>query len=848
MYLKQNTKGSKMKKTLFLVLVGLFYFSFAQLHAETNEDISIGKRVSFDSEVYGNERELMISLPEEYDETKTYPVLYVLYPQYSFERVYSAARDLGGSNGIPEMIIVGICDDGSRGEVFPFKITRNPENKAVGKKFLKSIKNEVIPYIEKEYKTDSERIVAGFSNTGMFATYILNTDPDLFSSYILSSPMLGYENNYVLNQTTELFKATETLNKKVYIVYGENDYTSVMNTMPSLRKLLENNAPKGLKWKMEELEGEGHVPYTDVYRGIEFIFEDVEEIQQTQTVFTLIRDGKIVEVKDLVKKNPSIVDSTSAGYTPLIFAVYYRNLDIADLLLKNKADVNYQNPATKIDALNMSLRHRDLSLIKKLVKNGANINAQNDKKETALHISVSNKYNEISKYLINAGADLNIVDENDKTALVTAIESNIKEMADLILAKGAEFPEDKQEINKLLHISLANGQINISEALLSNCSDFTSKDDKERSFLHNAVIGGDFASAKKLVEKGADINAIDSLNKTALHYSIMHNNKELTKLLIDEVTDINAVDNTGRTATNIAQDWANKDILDYLKSKGGKLSKERVVKFDGEGKAEIKVTYIANMGYMISSADKTVLVDALFEKGFNSYLTPSKQIVNKLNKQQKPFNSVDIMLITHDHGDHFSPEMVAEYMSNSDKLNVICNSKTSERLKIALEDKADTSRVKEIMPDLYKTISTKASGIDVKAFRLRHADGNGTSENLGYLFNLEGMNIFIGGDACGNAWEGTLVSGEKEYDLSGIKNSTIDLAIINRGFLWGDDSPGIEILKKHIKPKHIILGHFSIFNKDGEDEVLETIEKLKGSLPDVTILEESMQNIIIKSK
>ncbi|MCF7793036.1 MAG: ankyrin repeat domain-containing protein [Candidatus Cloacimonetes bacterium] len=837
-----------MKKTLLLVLVGLFYFSFAQLQAQTNEDISIGKRISFDSEIYGNERELMISLPEEYDESKTYPVLYVLYPQYSFERVYSAARDLGGSNGIPELIIVGICDDGSRGDVFPFKVTREPGNKAEGKKFIESIKKEVIPYIEKEYKTDSQRIVVGFSNTGMLATYILNTDPDLFSSYILSSPMLGYENNYVLNQTTELFKAIETLNKNVYIVYGENDFSSVMTTMPSLRKLLENSAPKGLKWKMEELKGEGHVPYTDVYRGIEFIFEDVEEIQQTRTIFTLIRDGNIEEVKDLVKQNPNIVDSTNSGYTPLIFAVYYKNMDIVDLLLKNNADVNYQNPATKIDALNMSLRHRDLSLIKKLVKNGANINAQNDRKETALHIAVRSNSNEISEYLINAGVDLNLVDDNDKTALVTAIESNNKEIADLILAKGAEFPEDKQEINKLLHISLANGQINISKALISKCTDFDDKDEIARSFLHNAVIGGDFVSAKKLVEKGADINVVDSLSKTALHYSIMHNNKKLTKLLIDEDTDINAIDNTGRTATSIAQDWGHKDILDYLKSKGGKLSKERVVKFDGEGKAEIKVTYIANMGYMISSADKTVLVDALFEQGFNSYLTPSKQIVNKLNKQEEPFHSADIMLITHDHGDHFSPEMVAEYMSNSDKLNVICNSKTSERLKIALADKADTSRVKEIMPDLYKSISTKASGIDVKVFRLRHADGNGTSENLGYLFNLEGMNIFIGGDACGRAWEGTLVSGEKEYDLSGIKNSTIDLAIINRGFLWGEDAPGIEILKKHLKPKHIILGHFSSFNKDGEDEVLQTIEKLKASLPDVTILEESMQSIIIKSK
>jgi len=836
-----------MKKTLFLVLAVIFYFSYSHLQAQTNKDISIGKRITFDSEVYGNERELMISLPEDYDESKAYPVLYILYPKYSFERVYSAARDLGGRNGIPEMILVGICDDGSRGEVFPFKVSREPNNKATGKNFLKSIKEEVIPYIEKEYKTDSRRIVAGFSNTGMFATYILNTDPDLFSSYILSSPMLGYENNYVLNQTIELFKAMDNLNKKVYIVYGENDYNSVITTMPSLRKLLENSAPKGLKWKMEELEGEGHVPYTDVYRGIEFIFEDGEDIQQPQTIFALIRDGNIAEVKDLVKNNPGIVDSTNSGYTPLIFAVYYKNMEIVDFLLKNKANVNYQNPTTKIDALIMSLRYKDLSLVKKLVKSGANINALNNNNETALHITLRSNSNDISEYLINAGIDLSLSDNDEKTALVIAIENNNKDIANLILNKGAELPEDKQAINRLLHISLSNGQTNIAKALLKECTDFNNKDEMKRSFLHNAVIGGDFAITKKLVDKGADINAIDSLNKTALHYSVMHSNKKLTKLLIDRDTDINAVDNTGRTAIRIAQDWGNEEIVNYLKSKGGKLSKEKVVKLEGEGKAEVKVTYIANMGYMISSTNKTVLVDALFDEGYDSYLTPSKQIVKKLYNHEEPFNYVDLLLITHDHGDHFSPDMVAEYISNTDKISVICNTKTSTRLKESLKNKADTCRVKEIMPDLYKSISTKASGIDVKAFRLRHANGNGNNQNLGYLFNIGGINIFIGGDACGNAWEGTLISGEKEYDLSGIRNTKIDLAIINRGFLWGDDSPGIEIIKKHIKPKHIILGHFSIFNKDGEDEVLETIEKLQDNLPNVTILEESMQNIIIKN-
>ena len=71
-------------------------------------------------------------------------------------------------------------------------------------------------------------------------------------------------------------------------------------------------------------------------------------------------------------------------------------------------------------------------------------------------------------------------------------------------------------------------------------------------------------------------------------------------------------------------------------------------KQSNENKAwQLKVTYIANEGFLISSANKKVLIDALFGSGYSHYLTPSEEIHKKMVNAQPPFNDVDLVLVIH---------------------------------------------------------------------------------------------------------------------------------------------------------------------------------------------------------
>jgi glyoxylase-like metal-dependent hydrolase (beta-lactamase superfamily II) len=71
--------------------------------------------------------------------------------------------------------------------------------------------------------------------------------------------------------------------------------------------------------------------------------------------------------------------------------------------------------------------------------------------------------------------------------------------------------------------------------------------------------------------------------------------------------------------------------------------------------AGVTITFLANEGVMLSSGGKKVLIDALFLKYETGYAVPADSTLSALAKARPPFDSVDLILVTHRHGDHFHP-------------------------------------------------------------------------------------------------------------------------------------------------------------------------------------------------
>ncbi|PII21025.1 sugar phosphotransferase [Stenotrophomonas sp. LMG 10879] len=159
----------------------------------------------------GRDYALWVALPAGYaaQPQKRYPVLYVTDALYSFPLVRSV-RNLVGQQGvnIEDFILVGLppqeglTSKQSRSRDYtPSNPVRTPagyysDDVTYGgaAHYRDFVAAQVLPMVDARYRTDpARRVFAGHSYGALFGAYVLTTQPDMFSTYILSSPSLWFD-------------------------------------------------------------------------------------------------------------------------------------------------------------------------------------------------------------------------------------------------------------------------------------------------------------------------------------------------------------------------------------------------------------------------------------------------------------------------------------------------------------------------------------------------------------------------------------------------------------------------------------------------------------------------------
>jgi predicted alpha/beta superfamily hydrolase len=271
-------KKSSVFKSTFLTLIGITFFCLTDVsHAQLKgEDIVIGKQRKIYSNILNEERSLLIHVPTSYEKSqRKYPVLYVLDGGqiFTFSKVTGTVERMA-FGVIPNMIIVGIKNTDRERDMFPMK-TKDDPTSGSAENFQKFISEELIPFVDRNYRTESFRILNGTSNSAFFTIYVLLENPNLFSAYIASSPtLLGWFENRLSKKFDERKNKNEAFNKILYLIYGENDFPSILEAIPGFTSIVEEKVPKGFMWEVKSVDDEGHVPYNGLYEGLKFVFSD----------------------------------------------------------------------------------------------------------------------------------------------------------------------------------------------------------------------------------------------------------------------------------------------------------------------------------------------------------------------------------------------------------------------------------------------------------------------------------------------------------------------------------------------------------------------------------------------
>lgn len=342
------------KVVLILLLFISLISGICQLHAQANDNIIIGRIRNHDSKILNEQRRLFIYLPPSYNLTQgKYPVLYLLDGDWHFNYVAGLVEFLARNNKIPEMIVVGVANTVRNHDFTPIK-TESVSGSGGADNFLRYMKDELVPFIDSNYRTEPYRILAGHSLCGMFSIYSLLNEPDLFNSYIAMSPWVISQDKFIVNYTAENIKKFKSLKKQIYFTAGSLEEKELLSTLDVFIKIMKNDAPDDLKWKFKLFEGEDHgtlvlpamndgllniydgwrLPEGGVFNRIEAIIEHykslskkfgytiaVPEVTINQLGYTYLLQQNFEKAIETFKKNvelypesPNVYDSLGEAY------------------------------------------------------------------------------------------------------------------------------------------------------------------------------------------------------------------------------------------------------------------------------------------------------------------------------------------------------------------------------------------------------------------------------------------------------------------------------------------------------------------------------------------------------
>ena len=249
----------RMKNSLRLLLCIMSLGAFAQSPLTIPHATGYEVKSSINPMTY----HLSVSLPNNYDTKKQYPVYYILDGFYAAEIAHGAHKSLKFSNEIEDIIVVTIAgneqnnvkswfanrwpdltftpnpsDDSSA--AIAWKIPAPGLKSGGGERFLQVLTKEIFPFIEQRYSTNGHRGISGHSLGGLFAGNVLFHSPELFDRYGINSPsFLDWNKNDIFMAEKKLSETHKSLLAKVFLSFGGLEGSNNIENLRELERLMK---------------------------------------------------------------------------------------------------------------------------------------------------------------------------------------------------------------------------------------------------------------------------------------------------------------------------------------------------------------------------------------------------------------------------------------------------------------------------------------------------------------------------------------------------------------------------------------------------------------------------------
>lgn len=252
-----------MKLKIAIALVCFVVLNFNNTTAQTDNVVGVNHEIN--SQILNESRQIQVFLPDGYEASEDdYPVLYLLDGQQYFNYGVSLGKNFQEFSLTPKFIIVGITT------LSPQRYTYFDGEKG---KFIDFMVNELLPFVDNNYRTNTDRMIFGWQYAGSLALHIMIDHPTLFNGYFIASP-------FPIGQKVNDLNKISSLDKTLYFGVSPDEY-EVNKGTNKLDSLLSSQHIEGLTWSYLQFDMEEHrsTGFPTLYHSLRNYFKYYPQLQ-----------------------------------------------------------------------------------------------------------------------------------------------------------------------------------------------------------------------------------------------------------------------------------------------------------------------------------------------------------------------------------------------------------------------------------------------------------------------------------------------------------------------------------------------------------------------------------------
>lgn len=252
-----------MKSIFYLLFPVILIVTSCSNVSQPSDPIPEHETFTIQSKQVGELRTINVWTPQEYkSEMDSLPVLYMPDGgvKEDFPHIANTLNDLINTKKIPPVILVGIENTQRRKDLTgPTTVEKDKEIAPVvsgSEQFRAFINDELIPEIDKRYRTTNKKGIIGESLAGLFVTETFLLKPEMFDFYIAFDPSLWWNNKYLVktaNEHLSRFPGTP----KIFWFAGSGA-EDISATVGMLSDILRSKNSENIKWKYSDEKKESH--------------------------------------------------------------------------------------------------------------------------------------------------------------------------------------------------------------------------------------------------------------------------------------------------------------------------------------------------------------------------------------------------------------------------------------------------------------------------------------------------------------------------------------------------------------------------------------------------------------